>query len=259
MSDVVTVEKENKIAIVTVNRPDALNALNSDVLDGLKRAAEDVSQDENVHVVIVTGAGEKAFVAGADIKEMIGKTPMQMRQFTMLGHQVMGMFAKMEKPTIAAVNGFALGGGCELAIACDIRLASDNAKMGVPEVSLGIFPGFGGTQRLTKLLGKGRACELVFTGKMIKAEEAERIGLVNKVVPQAELMNEAKALATEISSKGPLAVGLAKSAINRALEVGLDDGLAYERELVSLAFSTEDKEEGLKAFMEKRPPEFKGK
>ncbi len=259
MSDVVTVEKENKIAIVTVNRPDALNALNSDVLDGLKRAAEDVSQDENVLVVIVTGAGEKAFVAGADIKEMTGKTPMQMRQFTMLGHHVMGMFAKMEKPTIAAVNGFALGGGCELAIACDIRLASDNAKLGVPEVSLGIFPGFGGTQRLTKLLGKGRACELIFTGKMIKAEEAERIGLVNKVIPQAELMNEAKALATEISSKGPLAVGLAKSAINRALEVGLDDGLAYERELVSLAFSTEDKEEGLKAFMEKRPPEFKGK
>ncbi|MFQ5883916.1 MAG: enoyl-CoA hydratase-related protein [Thermoplasmata archaeon] len=259
MNDIVTVRKEDKIAIVTVNRPDALNALNSEVLSGLKKAAEDVSQDENILVVIVTGAGEKAFVAGADIKEMIGKTPMQMRQFTMLGHQVMDMFAKMEKPTIAAVNGFALGGGCELAIACDIRLASENAKLGVPEVSLGIFPGFGGTQRLTKLLGKGRACELVFTGKMIKAEEAERIGLVNKVVPQAELMNEAKALATEISSKGPLAVGLAKSAINRALEVGLDDGLAYERELVSLAFSTEDKEEGLKAFMEKRPPEFEGK
>lgn len=259
MSDVVTVEKEGKIATITVNRPDALNALNTEVLTGLKEAGENVLQDENILVVIVTGAGEKAFVAGADIKEMTGKTPMQMRQFTMLGHHVMSMFAKMEKPTIAAVNGFALGGGCELAIACDIRVASDNAKLGVPEVSLGIFPGFGGTQRLTRLLGKGRACELVFTGKMIKAEEAERIGLVNTVVPQAELMKEAKALAEEISSKGPLALGLAKSAVNGALEVGLDRGLAYERELVSLAFSTEDKEEGLKAFLEKRPPEFKGK
>lgn len=259
MSDIVTVEKEDRIAVVTVNRPDALNALNSEVLEGLKKAAENVLQDEEVLVVIVTGAGDKAFVAGADIKEMIGKTPMEMRQFTILGHHVMDMFAKMEKPTIAAVNGFALGGGCELAVACDIRIASDNAKMGVPEVGLGIFPGFGGTQRLTRLIGKGRACELVFTGKMIGAKEAERIGLVNKVVPQAELVKEVLALAKEISGKGPLGVRLAKSAINRALEGGLDDGLAYERELVSLAFSTEDKEEGLKAFMEKRRPKFKGK
>ncbi len=259
MSDVVKLEKADGIAFITVNRPDALNALNSDVLSGLKMAAEDALADESVLVVIVTGAGDKAFVAGADIKEMTGKTPMQMREFTMLGHQVMDLFAKMEKPTIAAVNGFALGGGCELAIACDIRLASENAKIGVPEVGLGIFPGFGGTQRLTKLVGKGRACELVFTGKMIGAGDAEKIGLVNKLYPQAELMNEAKALAKEISEKGPLAVRLAKSAVNRALEVGLDDGLAYERELVSLSFSTEDKVEGLNAFIEKRPPNFKGK
>ncbi|UCD91887.1 MAG: enoyl-CoA hydratase/isomerase family protein [Methanobacteriota archaeon] len=259
MSDVVTLEKDGKIAVVTVNRPEALNALNSEVLTGLKEAGEAALQDEDVLVVIVTGAGEKAFVAGADIKEMTGKTPLQMREFTVLGHHVMSLFAKMEKPTIAAVNGFALGGGCELAIACDIRLASDNAKLGVPEVGLGIFPGFGGTQRLTRLLGKGRACELIFTGKMIGAEDAEKIGLVNKVVPQADLMKEAKALAEEISSKGPLALGLAKSAVNGALEAGLDQGLALERELVSLAFSTQDKEEGLKAFIEKRPPEFKGK
>lgn len=259
MDSVVTVEKKDRIAVVTVNRPEARNSLNSEVLEELKKAAEDVSQDENVLVVIVTGAGEKAFVAGADIKEMIGKTPLEMRRFTMLGHQVMDLFAKMEKPTIAAVNGYALGGGCELAIACDIRIASDNAKIGVPEVGLGIFPGFGGTQRLTKLIGKGRACELVFTGKMIKAEEAERMGLVNRVVPQAELMKEVEALAKDISTKGPVGVRLAKSALNRALEVGLSEGLAYERELVSLAFSTEDKEEGLKAFIEKRSPQFKGK
>lgn len=259
MSDVVTLQKEDGIAIITVNRPEALNALNSDVLDGLKNAAEDALADESMLVVIVTGAGEKAFVAGADIKEMTDKTPMQMREFTILGHHVMDLFAKMEKPTIAAVNGFALGGGCELACACDIRLASENAKIGVPEVNLGIFPGFGGTQRLTSLLGKGRACEMVFTGNMIKADEAYRIGLVNKVYPQAELMNEAKALAKLISSKGPLAVRLAKSSINRALEGGLADGLAYERELVSLSFSTEDKVEGLNAFIEKRDPKFKGK
>jgi enoyl-CoA hydratase len=232
---IVTLEKEDGIAVITVNRPESLNALNSEVLDGLKNAAEDALQDESVHVVIVTGA------------------------FTILGHHVMDLFAKMEKPTIAAVNGFALGGGCELAIACDIRLASENAKMGVPEVGLGIFPGFGGTQRLTSLLGKGRACELVFTAKMITAEEAERIGLVNHVYPQGELMNEARAMAKEISTKGTLAVRLAKSSINRALEAGLDDGLAYERELVSLSFSSEDKVEGLKAFVEKRPPKFKGK
>jgi enoyl-CoA hydratase len=256
---VVTLEKGDGIATITVNRPESLNALNSEVLDGLKNAAEDALADDSVFVVIVTGAGEKAFVAGADIKEMTDKTPLDMRKFTILGHQVMDLFAKMEKPTIAAVNGFALGGGCELAIACDIRLASDNAKIGVPEVSLGIFPGFGGTQRLTSLLGKGRASEMVFTGGMITAEEAERIGLVNHVYPQAELMNEARAMAKEISAKGPLAVRLAKSSINRALEGGLDDGLAYERELVSLSFSTEDKVEGLKAFLEKRPPNFKGK
>ena len=256
---VVTLEKEDGIATITVNRPESLNALNSEVLDGLKNVAEDALADDSVFVVIVTGAGEKAFVAGADIKEMTGKTPMDMRKFTIKGHKVMDLFAKMEKPTIAAVNGFALGGGCELAIACDIRLASDNAKIGVPEVNLGIFPGFGGTQRLTSLLGKGRASEMVFTGGMITAEEAERIGLVNRVYPQAELMNEARAMAKEISTKGPLAVRLAKSSINRALEGGLDDGLAYERELVSLSFSTEDKVEGLKAFLEKRPPNFKGK
>lgn len=259
MSEVVKLRKEEGIAIITIDRPEALNALNTNVLKALKDAAESVSQDKDVSVIILTGAGEKAFVAGADIKEMTDKTPLQMREFTILGHQVMDLFANMEKPTIAAVNGFALGGGCELACACDIRLASENARFGVPEVNLGIFPGFGGTQRLTRLLGKGRACEMIFTGNMISAEEAERIGLVNKVYPKADLMQEAKALAKLISKKGPLAVRLAKSSINRALETGLSEGLKYERELVSLLFSTEDKSEGLEAFIEKRDPNFKGK
>ncbi|MFQ5910831.1 MAG: enoyl-CoA hydratase-related protein [Thermoplasmata archaeon] len=247
------------MARITIDRPDALNALNSDVLAQLKVSMEQVKADDDICVVIITGSGDKAFVAGADIKEMLGKTPLEMRNFTILGHEVMSSIAKIERPVIAAVNGYALGGGLELALACDIRIASENAKLGVPEVKLGIFPGFGGTQRLTKIVGKGRAAELVFTGKMIGAKEAESIGLVNEVVPLEELAREVDALAQTIAKNGPIGVRLAKSAINRALETGLDEGLAYERELVSLAFSTEDKEEGMKAFLEKREANFKGK
>lgn len=255
----VDLEKEGRMARITIDRPDALNALNSDVLSQLKDAVDEVKADEDVRVVIITGSGEKAFVAGADIKEMLGKTPLDMRKFTILGHEVMNSIANIEKPVIAAVNGYALGGGLELALACDIRIASENAKLGVPEVKLGIFPGFGGTQRLTKIVGKGRAAELIFTGKMISAKEAVSIGLVNKVVPLEDLIREADAMAQEIAKNGPIGVGLAKSAINRALETGLEDGLAYERELVSLTFSTEDKEEGMKAFLEKREANFKGR
>jgi len=228
-------------------------------LKELKSSVEDVAEDESVHAVIITGAGEKAFVAGADIKEMTDKRPLEMRKFTILGHQVMETIESMEKPVIAAVNGYALGGGCELALACDIRIASENAKLGLPEVSLGIFPGFGGTQRLTRLVGKGKACELILTGQMIKAEEAERIGLVNRVVPQSELMDEAMRMAKQIMKNGPVGVKLAKSAINKALETTLHAGLAYERELVSLTFSSDDREEGMRAFLEKREPRFKGK
>lgn len=259
MAKIVTLKKEGKIATITVDRPDALNALNSDVLTQLKEAADKVSKDKDIYVVIVTGSGEKAFVAGADIKEMLGKTPLDMRKFTILGHEVMNSIANMEKPVIAAVNGYALGGGLELALACDIRIASENAKLGVPEVKLGIFPGFGGTQRLTTVVGKGRAAELVFTGKMIDAKEAESMGLVNRVVPPDQLAKEVDQLAQAIAKNGPIGVRLSKSAINAALETGLYEGLAYERELVSLAFSTEDKEEGMKAFLEKRDPKFKGK
>ncbi|MFQ6128914.1 MAG: enoyl-CoA hydratase/isomerase family protein [Thermoplasmata archaeon] len=259
MAQFVTIRKEKKIAKITIDRPDALNALNSEVLSQLKKAMEEVKRDEDVSVVIITGSGEKAFVAGADIKGMLGKKPLEMRNFTILGHEAMNSIAKIEKPVIAAVNGYALGGGLELALACDIRIASENAKLGVPEVKLGIFPGFGGTQRLTKIVGKGRAAELVFTGKMIDAKEAEQWGLVNKVVPLDDLEKEVNELAQTIAKNGPVGVRLAKSAINRALETGLNEGLAYERELVSLTFSTDDKEEGMKAFLEKRDPKFEGK
>jgi enoyl-CoA hydratase/carnithine racemase len=251
--------REKDIGWITIDRPDALNALNSNVLKELKGAADKMAADDKVSVVIVTGSGEKAFVAGADIKEMLGKTPLQMRSFTMLGHEAMNTIAKMEKPVIAAINGYALGGGLELALACDIRIASDNALLGVPEVKLGIFPGFGGTQRLTSVVGKGFAAEMVFTGRMVPANEAHSIGLVNRVVPLENLKKEVKGLAGMIAKNGPLGVRLAKSAINQALEGSLTDGLAYERELVSLAFSTEDKEEGMKAFLEKREARFKGK
>ena len=251
--------REKDIGWITIDRPDALNALNLTVLTELRVAADKMAADEKVSVVIVTGSGEKAFVAGADIKEMLGKTPLEMRSFTMLGHEAMNAIARMERPVIAAVNGYALGGGLELALACDIRIASENAMLGVPEVKLGIFPGFGGTQRLTNVVGKGWAAEMVFTGRMVTAEEALSMGLVNKVVPLKDLKKEVKGLAGMIAKNGPIGVRLAKSAINMALEGSLTDGLAYERELVSLAFSTEDKEEGMKAFLEKRKANFKGK
>jgi len=253
------IDVKGGIATVWVNRPEALNALNTKVLEELECAFYELEKDDKVGIVILTGSGEKAFVAGADIKEMEGKTPIDMRGFTQLGHRVMRNIENLSKVVIAAVNGFALGGGCELALACDIRIASEKAKLGVPEVNLGIFPGFGGTQRLPRLVGRGKACEFVFTGDMVDANEAHRIGLVNNVVPHDKLMEESVALAKKILEKGPVAIRLAKSSINKALETGLSAGLAYEIEAVSLTFSTEDKKEGLKAFIEKRKPEFKGK
>jgi len=255
----VKVEKEDGIALLYINRPEALNALNTKTLTEMKDALEEISKEEGIRVVIITGSGEKAFVAGADIKEMLDKSPLEMREFTILGHSVMKTLANMSKVTIAAVNGYALGGGCELALACDMRIASERARFGQPEVNLGIFPGFGGTQRLPRLIGKGKASELILTGDMIDGKEAERIGLVNKVVPSEKLLEEAKALGRKILSKGPIAVRLAKSSINKSLETNLETGLAYEIEAVSLTFSTEDKKEGMKAFLEKRQPKFKGK
>ncbi len=249
---------EDGLAEVTVNRPEALNALNLEVLRELRDVLREVEGREDVRAVILTGAGDKAFVAGADIREMLPMRPLETRRFAALGHEITRLLERMEKPVVAAVNGYALGGGCELALACDLRLASDRATLGLPEVGLGIFPGFGGTQRLTRLVGRGRASELIFTGDPVDAEEAARIGLVNRVVPHGELMEEARRLARRMLERGPLALKMAKSAVQQSQEVGLSSGLSYEREAFSLIFSTEDKVEGLKAFTEKRKPAFRG-
>jgi len=253
----VRLKVEDRVATITMNRPQAMNALNGKVLRELKAIIDQIRSDPDVWVVIVTGEGP-AFVAGADIRAMMTKNQVEIRQFTGFGQRVITELERLEKPVIAAINGFALGGGLELALACDIRIASTEARMGFPEVGLGIFPGFGGTQRTTRLIGKGKACELIFTGDQIGAEEAERIGLVNRVVEPRQLMAEARRLARRIARQGPLAVGRAKAAINQALQVGLDAGLTYELEGVTLMFGTQDQDEGMQAFVERRKPEFKG-
>jgi enoyl-CoA hydratase len=240
-----------------MNRPEAMNALNEKVLRELKEAIAQVRDDPAVRAVIITGEGP-AFVAGADIRAMMPKNLIEIREFTQLGHGVMNDIERLERPVIAAINGFALGGGLELALACDIRLASTEARMGFPEVGLGIFPGQGGTQRATRLIGKGRACELIFTGDHISADQAASIGLVNRVVPPQQLMAEAQRLAERIARQGPVAVARAKAAINQAWQTSLDAGLAFELEAVTLTFGTEDQEEGMTAFLERRRPEFKG-
>jgi len=252
-------EKEGGIGIVTINRPKALNALNAATIYELDRMADQLAKDDEVKVVIITGGGEKAFVAGADITEMQPMSPIEGRNWGKLGQAVFNKIENLPKPVIAAVNGFALGGGNELAMACDIRIASDNAKFGQPEVSLGIPPGFAGTQRLPRLVGKGRAKELLFTGDTIDAAEALRIGLANKVVAPEELMNAAKAMAKRIMSRAPVAVQICKSAVNEGLDVDLDSAVAYEAEVFGLCFATADQKEGMAAFVEKRKPNFSGK
>jgi len=254
----VRLEIKDGIATITMNRPEAMNALNGKVLRELKEAIAQVRDDPAVRVVIITGEGP-AFVAGADIRAMMNKNLIEIREFTQFGQRVLKDIEELEKPVIAAINGFALGGGLELALACDIRLASTEARMGFPEVGLGIFPGLGGTQRTTRLIGKGRACELIFTGDQIGAEEAARIGLINRAVDPRRLMAEVQRLAKRIARQGPVAVGRAKLAINQALQTGLDAGLDFELEAVTLTFGTEDQEEGMTAFLERRRPEFKGR
>jgi enoyl-CoA hydratase/3-hydroxyacyl-CoA dehydrogenase len=253
----VKLEVEDSIATITMNRPEAMNALNDKVLRELKETIAQVRDDPTVRVVIITGQGP-AFVAGADIRAMLAKSLSEVREFTQFGQGVMRDIEKLEKPVITAINGFALGGGLELALACDIRLASTGARMGLPEVGLGIFPGFGGTQRTPRLIGKGQACELIFTGDHIDAEEAARIGLVNRVVSPQQLMPEARRLAKRIASRGPIAVGRAKTAINQTQQTDLDSGLAFELEAIARTFGTEDQKEGMTAFLERRKPEFKG-
>ncbi len=257
--ELVLFQVEEGTGIIIINRPKALNALNPEVLKALENALEKAERDEKVKVILITGAGDKAFVAGADIAEMSKMSPSQAREFSKLGQRVFRKIEQMEKPVIAVVNGYALGGGLELAISCDYILASENAQLGQPEVGLGIFPGFGGTQRLVRILGKLRAKELIFWGERISAQKALEIGLVNQVVPQDKLMEKAKELAQKLMSKGLVAIGLAKLAIERGSELDLDSGLALEQSLFSLCFDTQDQKEGMKAFLEKRKPEFKGK
>ncbi|GHS93192.1 short-chain-enoyl-CoA hydratase [Synergistales bacterium] len=245
-------EVENEIAVVTINRPKSLNALNSETLAELNQCFCEIETRKDIKVVILTGSGEKSFVAGADISEMVNATAAEGRTMGLLAYNAFGKLENMPQVTIAAVNGFALGGGCEISMACDIRIASENAKFGQPEVGLGTLPGFGGTQRLPRLVGKGRAKELIFTCDMIDAQEAYRIGLANKVVPLAELIDYCKKMATKIISKGSYAISLAKSAINTGLDVDLSSGLKLEADLFGLSFATADKKEGMSAFLEKR-------
>ncbi|MFL0268587.1 short-chain-enoyl-CoA hydratase [Candidatus Clostridium radicumherbarum] len=249
-------EKENHIAIVTINRPKALNALNSETLFELDQTIDDLLKDEDIYVVLITGAGEKAFVAGADISEMKDLNVLQGRKFSMFGNKVFRKIENMEKPVIAVLNGFTLGGGCELAMACDIRIASTKAKFGQPEVGLGITPGFGGTQRLSRLVGMGIAKELLYTGKVIDSNEAYRIGLVNKLIEPEILMEEAKNLANTIAANAPIAIKLCKSAINNGMQVDIDTAIMYEADIFSECFSTNDQKEGMEAFLEKRSKKF---
>lgn len=250
-------EIEGGVATVTVNRPKALNAINAALLEELDQVFSELAVNSAVDVVILTGAGEKAFVAGADIAFMKDLAPLEARNFAKLGQAVLNKIESLPQPVIAAIHGFALGGGCELAMACDIRLASQSAKFGQPEVNLAVPTGFGGSQRLPRLIGKGRAKELLFTGDIINADEAYRLGLVNKVCTIEELMSETKSMAAKIASKGQLAVRLTKSAVDQGMEMDVERGMAYEAEIFGLAFATEDQKEGMNAFLEKRKAEFK--
>lgn len=245
-------EVENEIAVVTINRPKSLNALNSETLAELDKCFTEIQDRKDIKVVILTGSGEKSFVAGADISEMVNATPAEGRKMALLAKEAFLKLENMPQVTIAAVNGFALGGGCEISMACDIRVAAENAKFAQPETGLGILPGFGGTQRLPRLVGKGRAKELIFTCDMIDAQEAYRIGLANKVVPQAELIDYCKKMAAKIMDKGSYAVSLAKQAINVGMDIDLKSGLDLEANLFGLSFATADKKEGMTAFLEKR-------
>ena len=254
-----TLEREGPVAVLTINRPKVLNALNSPTMDELRRAVLEVKYDEARRVLIITGAGEKAFVAGADINELAVQTPTQGKEHALRGQHVLDLIENLGKPVIAAINGFALGGGCELALACTLRIAADTARLGQPEINLGIIPGYAGSQRLSRLVGKGVALDLLLTGRQVKADEALRIGLVNRVVPAADLMAEARTLATELAAKAPVAVRYIIEVVNKGLEVSFDKGAFLEATLFGLVASTEDMREGTRAFLEKRKADFKGK
>ena len=252
-------EKKGAIAYVTLNRPKVLNALNQRTWENLRTAFEDARDDAEVRGVILTGAGDKAFIAGADISELAQVTAVEAEKSSSYGQEVLNLIENLGKPVIAAVNGFALGGGCETAMACTIRVASEHAKFGQPEVTLGLIPGGGGTQRLPRLIGKGRALQIILSGEMISAQEAFRIGLVNEVVPAAELITRAEAILKRIFSNAPVAVKYSLEAVNKGMETSQAEGLSLEASLFGLCAGTEDKKEGTSAFLEKRKPQFQGR
>jgi len=258
MYENVILDRKDRVAVLTVNRPDKLNALNLATRNDIVAALEELKADESIRCVIITGAGEKAFIAGADIAEFAGRTAHQQRAI-MQGMRVFNAMEEFPKPVIAAINGYCLGGGCELALACDIRLASANARLGQPEINLAIIPGGGGTQRLTRLVGEGKSMELILTGRQVKADEALAIGLVNEVVDADKLMDRAMELANGIAEKSPIALQAAKEAVKTAARSNLREGLDREIDLFALCFASEDKEEGVAAFLEKRKAEFKGR
>ncbi len=252
-------EKNEGVATITLNRPEALNAFSEEVINEVIRALEDVKADENIRVVVLTGAGEKAFSAGADIKAMKGMNALKARKLSQTGEKLCVALENLEKPVIAAINGYALGGGLEVAMACDLRIASENARMGQTEINIGLIPGWGGTQRLTRLIGMTKAKELVFTGKIIDAKTAEQLGLVNMVVPQDKFRETVQQFAVELAQKAPVAIKVAKALINKGAEASLDAALALESEGFGVVASSEDLQEGVSAFIEKRKPVFKGK
>ncbi|MFM8395549.1 MAG: enoyl-CoA hydratase/isomerase family protein [Acidobacteriota bacterium] len=258
MAENILIERSDRIAIITINRPDKLNALNIQTREELSAALDELRDDAGTRVVIITGAGEKAFIAGADISEFEGRTAIEQRA-VMRSRNIFTTAEEFPKPLIAMINGFCLGGGNELALCCDLRIASEKARFGQPEINLGIIPGGGGTQRLTRLVGEGRSMQMILTGEMIDAAEAQRIGLVNEVHPLPELREKTLALATRIASKSPIALAMAKAAVKSAARTNLREGLDLEIDLFSLCFSSEDKDEGVRAFLEKRQPDFKGR
>jgi len=257
--DNLLLERDGAVASITINRPQVLNALNTQTIDELRRAILDLERDAGVRVVILTGAGEKSFVAGADINELAVQTPTGGREHALTGQHVFDLIENMGKPVIAAINGYALGGGCELAMACTLRIAADTARLGQPEIALGLIPGYAGTQRLPRLVGTGKAMEMILTGAPIAADEAQRIGLVNRVVPAAALMTEARALAAQLAKSAPIAMRYIISAINKGVEMPFAEACQYEATLFGLVASTDDMREGTSAFLEKRKAEFKGR
>ena len=258
MADTVLMERAGRVAILTVNRPDKLNALNDQVREDMLAHLTAIETDDSVGVVVITGAGDKSFIAGADIAEFAGRSPFDQRH-AMRSPRIFDIMSAFPKPVIAMINGFCLGGGCELALSCDIRIASDKARFGQPEIKLGLIPGGGGTQRLSRLVGVGHALRMILTGDFIPAAEAKDMGLVEQVVPHDELRAKTLELADKIASFSPLTVKVAKESVRASQRMGVEEGVLYERDLFCLCFSSEDKAEGVAAFLEKRPPVWKGR